>query len=327
MNPGRMDGALALAEGGADQQEHEEFRDAVLSGLARPRKAIPSTYFYDAEGSRLFERICELEEYYPTRTEIGILRDNAGAIAAALPERSLLVEFGSGASVKVRLLLDALDRPAGYVPIDISREHLLASAAALAADYPDIAVLPVCADFTRTFRLPRALPECPRVGFFPGSTIGNFHPHEAVRLLAGFAARLGRGGRLLIGADLKKDERILHAAYDDAQGVTAAFNRNLLVRINRELGGTFDPAAFAHRAVYDARTGRVEMHLVSPSAHSVRVAGRTFRFAAGETIHTENSYKYSVEDFHAIAAAAGWRPEAVWIDPAQLFSVHLLAVE
>lgn len=302
-----------------------EFRAAVLDGLSRPAKAIPSKFFYDAEGSALFERICELEEYYPTRTEMAILREHAAAIAAMLPAQAVLVEFGSGASAKVRLLLDALNSPACYVPIDISGEHLHEAARQLAADYPELPILPVCADFTRAFRLPERLPNGPRIGFFPGSTIGNFHPHDAASVLRGFARQLGTAGRLLIGVDLKKDERILHAAYNDGAGITAAFNLNLLARINRELDGTFALDGFRHRAIYNAAAGRIEMYLDSTRRQSAAAGGRTFRFAAGEAIHTENSYKYTVEDFGRIAAAAGWQPAAVWTDAAGLFSIHLLA--
>jgi dimethylhistidine N-methyltransferase len=303
------------------------FRTAVLSGLSRPVKQIPSKFFYDAEGSRLFEKICTLDEYYPTRAETEILTDRADEIAALLPEGMVLLEFGSGASLKVRLLLDALDRPRCYVPIDISREHLLAAANSLSRDYRTIPVSPVYADFTRPFRLPDAVPAGPRLGFFPGSTIGNFHPPEATHILARFAERLGPGGWLLIGVDLKKDHHILHAAYNDVAGVTAAFNLNLLTRINRELDGSFDLDGFRHRAVYNTDAGRIEMYLMSRHTQVASVAGRTFRFRAGESIHTENSYKYSLPEFSRLAVSAGYRPAAVWCDSAGLFSVHLLAVE
>lgn len=301
-----------------------EFRAAVVSGLAKLQKAIPSQFFYDAEGSHLFDHICTLPEYYPTRTEIAILRHNAAAIAAALPSRTVLVEYGSGASVKVRLLLNAL-KPAAYIPIDIARQHLHAAASVLAFDYPALAVMPVCADFTRHSALPRGLPPGPRVGFFPGSTIGNFHPADATRLLRRFRRQLGPQGSLLIGVDLKKDPAILHAAYNDAAGITAAFNRNLLVRANRELSASFDLETFAHYAFWNAPAGRIEMHLRSTVAQEVLVADRSFRFTAGETIHTENSYKYTMDEFRMRAVAAGFAPVAVWTDRAGLFSVHLLA--
>lgn len=303
-----------------------EFRAAVLGGLAKLQKAIPSQFFYDAEGSRLFDHICTLPEYYLTRTEIAILRQNAAAIATALPPRPVLVEYGSGASVKVRLLLNALERPAAYIPIDISRQHLQAAASVLAFDYPGLVVMPVCADFTRPSTLPPGVPLGPRVGFFPGSTIGNFHPADATRLLRRIHRQLGPRGSLLIGVDLKKDPAILHAAYNDAAGVTAAFNRNLLVRANRELSASFDIEAFAHHAFWNAMGGRIEMHLRSTMAQKVLVAGRPFRFAAGETIHTENSYKYTLDEFNICAVAAGFIPAAVWTDPAGLFSVQLLTV-
>jgi dimethylhistidine N-methyltransferase len=319
----RSAGSLTLE---AEVDATEEFRTAVLTGLSRPHKQIPSKFFYDAEGSRLFERICELDEYYPTRAETEILAEKAGAIASLLPRGVVLLEFGSGASVKVRLLLDALDRPACYVPIDISREHLLAAAESLSRDYPELAVSPLYADFTHPFRLPKTLPDGPRLGFFPGSTIGNFHPPEATRMLARFADRLGSAGWLLIGVDLKKDPRVLHAAYNDSTGITAAFNLNLLARINRELGGTFDLDGFRHRAVYDAEAGRIEMYLTSRHAQSARVDGRVFHFRAGESIHTENSYKYSLAEFRDLAVAAGYLPAAFWCDSQALFSVHLLTV-
>lgn len=304
----------------------EPFLDAVLDGLSRPHKEIPCKFFYDANGSRLFERICELDEYYPTRTELDILAEHGDVLASLLPARPLLVEFGSGASVKIRRLLDALDRPAGYVPIDISRDHLLDAAAQVAADYPDMPVRPVHADFTRPFHLPDDLPEGPRIGFFPGSTIGNFHPANAVRMLEDFAAALAARCWLLVGVDLKKEPRILHAAYNDAAQVTAAFNLNLLARINRELDGNFDLDGFRHQATYNAAAGRIEMYLVSCREQQVRVGGRRFHFRTDERIHTENSYKYTLDEFRLIAVAAGYSPVAAFTDPRQLFSVHLLVV-
>jgi L-histidine N-alpha-methyltransferase len=319
----RAAGSLTLE---AEVDATEEFRTAVLTGLSRPHKQIPSKFFYDAEGSRLFERICELDEYYPTRAETEILTEEAGAIASLLPRGVVLLEFGSGASVKVRLLLDALDRPACYVPIDISREHLLAAAESLSRDYPELTVSPLHADFTRPFRLPKTLPDGPRLGFFPGSTIGNFHPPQVKRMLTRFADRLGSAGWLLIGVDLKKDPRILHAAYNDPTGVTAAFNLNLLARINRELGGTFDLDGFRHRALYNADAGRIEMYLTSRRAQTARVDGRVFHFRAGESIHTENSYKYSLTEFRDLAVAAGYLPAGLWCDAQALFSVQLFFI-
>ena len=304
--------------------ERSEFREAVLSGLGQAPKAVSCKYFYDEEGSRLFERICELPEYYPTRTELGILQAHAADMARAIGRDAVLVEFGSGASVKVRLLLDALTAPQAYIPVDISREHLLASASALAADYPALTVVPVCADYTAGFPLPEAAAGAAPVAFFPGSTIGNFDPGEARAFLGRVARLVGPGGGLLIGVDLKKDTAILHAAYNDSAGVTAAFNLNLLKRINRELDGDFDLARFEHRAVYDPGKGRIEMHIASRETQTVRVDGHRFAFAADETIHTENSYKYGIAGFHALASEAGFEARNVWTDPAHLFSVHYL---
>jgi len=299
------------------------FRDAVLCGLARARKAIPCKFFYDARGSWLFEEICQLPEYYPTRTEIAILEENSSDIAAQMGSHCRLIEFGSGASQKVRILLRALDRPAAYVPVDISREHLRDAAASLAEDFPSVPVIAVCADYTRPFSLP-PLPGArgKRVGFFPGSTIGNFEPDAAVAFLANYASVLGPGGEMLIGVDLKKDSEILDAAYNDRAGVTAAFNLNLLERINRELDGDLDIDQFEHVAFYNEAEGRVEIYIRSLPDQEARIAGRRFCFAKDELTHTEYSYKYSVEEFRALAADAGFRPVDTWTDPAELFSVH-----
>ncbi len=304
----------------------EEFRAAVLAGLSQPQKALPCKFFYDFEGSRLFDRICELPEYYPTRTESRILAKHAGAIARLVGPRARLVEFGSGAGIKIRLLLCALDRPAGYIPVDISRLHLLAAASSLARDFPHLAIAPICADYTRAFALPTLAGEAPAatVGFFPGSTIGNFTPEEARLFLAGARHLLGPGSSMIVGVDLRKDEDVLVRAYDDAAGVTAAFNLNLLRRINRELGGTFQLDQFAHRARWNDELGRMEMHLVSRRAQTVEIGGERFAFKDGETIHTENSHKYTCDQFQALARAAGYAPKAVWTDEAELFSVHLL---
>lgn len=302
--------------------QNNAFLADVLDGLSRPRKSLPCKYFYDREGSALFDAICTLDEYYPTRTETALLHDRAAEIAGLAGRGATLVELGSGSSVKVRILLDALDAPAMYVPVDISREHLIAAASRLAGDYPAVTVVPVAADYVRGFALPRGVRPERAVVFFPGSTIGNFRPAEALMFLRGLGERLGLGTRLLIGVDLRKDRRVLEAAYNDAAGVTAAFNMNLLARINRELSGTFDLTRFAHRAHYDPLRGRIEMHLESLAPQTVRVAGRPFRFAAGETIHTENSYKYSVGGFRRLAARAGWRTERSWTDADSLFSLH-----
>jgi dimethylhistidine N-methyltransferase len=303
----------------------ESFRDAVIAGLGREPKSLPCKFFYDARGSALFEKICELPEYYLTRTEIAILDRFAADIAAQLGPHCRLIELGSGASQKVRILLEALDKPAAYVAVDISREQLRQSAARLAADFPKLAVVAVCADYTRPFELPPLPgPDGKRVGFFPGSTIGNFEPQQVVAFLTDWAALLGPGGEMLIGVDLKKDPKILNAAYNDKAGMNAAFNLNLLTRINRELGGDFDIDRFAHVAFYNEAEGRVELYLKSLAEQSVTIAGQRFRFAAGELIHTENSYKYAIDEFRGLAAVAGFEAIHTWTDRHQLFSVHYL---
>ncbi len=301
----------------------DDFGDVVTRGLRQDSKFIASKYFYDKVGSQLFDEICLLDEYYPTRTEVAILRANAPAIAGMIGPRAHVIELGSGASEKIRILLDALPLPVRYSPIDISREHIEAAAEVLAARYPDIEVAPICADFTR----PIAFPETEgmvRMAFFPGSTIGNFSRRGAKEFLELIAEELGAGAGLLIGVDLRKDPAILHAAYNDERGVTAAFNLNVLARINRELGGTFDLDGFAHDAPYLEAEGRVEMHLVSLKDQTAEVHGETFHFAQGERIHTENSHKYSIEEFQQLAATAGWQARQVWTDAADLFSVHFL---
>lgn len=304
----------------------EQLRRDVLEALGRrPQKELPTQYLYDARGSALFDRICDLPEYYPTRTELGIMERDAAAMARGIGLQALVIEYGSGSSVKTRRLLEALREPAGCVLVDISREHLLRSASRLAASFPHVEVLPVCADFTAPFAVPR--PQAAvrrRVVYFPGSTIGNFLPEAATRLLRQMATQVGPGGGLLIGTDLQKDPAVLEAAYNDAQGVTAAFNKNLLRRINRELGADFRLDAFEHRAIYDAERGRIEMLLISREVQEVRVAGRRFAFATGETIRTEYSHKYTIDGFHRMAGGAGWRAEDVWVDPQALFAVHLL---
>ncbi len=296
------------------------FRADVLAGLSLPRKRLPSKYFYDAVGSRLFERITELPEYYPTRTELGIMRRHADAMAARLGPDCLLIELGAGALTKVRLLLDRLDSPAGFVPVDVSGEHLREAAAALAEDYPALAIEPVVADFTGTFEVPEA-PGARKVVYFPGSTLGNFDPHEADGLLRRIARLVGPGGGLLLGVDLRKDPAVLERAYDDAAGVTAAFNRNLLVRIDRELGGDFDAESFRHVAFYDPERSRVEMHLVTDVARRVRVGTSTFAFLPGESIHTENSHKYDVAELAARAEGCGLRLDEAWTDARDYFAV------
>jgi dimethylhistidine N-methyltransferase len=317
-----MFSGVRLAQDGLAQAS--DFEADVLAGLARGRKSVPPKHFYDAEGSRLFEAITELAEYYPTRTEIALLRDAASEMAAEIPDRAALVEFGSGASVKTRVLLDAAPQLAVYAPIDISGAALDAAARAIRADYPKLEVAPLREDFTRALELPAAAKGRPVAGFFPGSTIGNFTPDEASAFLSAARRLLGEGAAFFVGIDLKKDRATLEAAYDDALGVTAAFNKNLLVRINRELGGDFDLDAFAHRAVWNEGEGRIEMHLMSLKDQAVTIAGRTFRFSAGETLHTENSYKFTIEGFGELAAGAGWRLERRWVSAHPAFAVVLL---
>lgn len=307
------------------QPPPEDFRAVVMDGLVRSPKRLPPKFFYDARGSHLFDAITELPEYYPTRTEIGLLRRHGREMAEQLGHGLLLMELGSGSDVKIRVLLGAL-RPAAYMPIDISGEHLQRSARAIARDHPEIQVHAVCADYSRPLQLPVVTPAYPRAAFFPGSSIGNFEPDQARALLGGIAELVGPGGRLLVGVDMKKDAGMLHAAYNDARGVTAAFNLNLLARINRELGADFDLAAYRHRAFYDAGRGRVEMRLRAESAQRVHIDGRHYDFRAGEELHTENSYKYSLAEFRALAAGAGFVSERVWQDEQALFSVHCLRV-
>jgi dimethylhistidine N-methyltransferase len=306
--------------------ELTQFAAEVHAGLAHRPKRIPPQFFYDAAGSALFERICELPEYYPTRCEVEILERHAGDIAARLGTETLLVEFGSGSDRKIRLLLPAL-APRIYMPIDISKAHLKQAARQIARDFPNLAVHAVCADYGELRHLPHHPPGLAVTAFFPGSTIGNLEPLAARRFLHRIAGLVGHGGWLLIGVDLKKDRAILDAAYDDAAGVTAEFNANLLRRMNRELDADFDLARFRHRAFYNEHAGRVEMHLVSTCAQTVRVAGRTYAFDAGETIHTENSYKYGIEEFAQLAGGAGFATREVWTDTGRRFSVHLLQVE
>ena len=305
----------------------ESFLHDVLSGLSRPQKTIPPKYFYDEIGSRLFDQICEVEEYYPTRTEMAIMQENIEEIALQIGPEVLLVEYGSGSSLKTRILLENLDRLAGYVPIDISREHLYQSADSLTRDFPHIPVYPLHADYSTPVVLPVDRADFKRtVFFFPGSTIGNFNPDEALAFLQRISSSAGRGGGLLIGADLQKDPRVLEAAYNDKQGITAAFNKNVLVRINRELGGDFDVDGFKHNALYNDEAGRIEMHLVSQRKQTVRIAGQNFEFEHGETIHTENSHKYTLPQFAALAKRADFKVSRLWTDPRCFFSINYLTV-
>ncbi len=307
--------------------EESQFARDVLAGLTARPKWLSPKYFYDRAGAQLFEEITALPEYYPTRCELAILRDNAAAIARFVPDGAALIEFGSGSSKKARLLLAAASQVAAYVPVDISSEMLAAEADELRRDHPRLMVLPLETDFTKPFRLPAAVAAMPRAGFFPGSTIGNFEPHEACSFLRHAGRILGKGATLIIGVDLVKDAKLLNAAYDDAAGVTAKFNLNLLTRINRELDGTFDLDSFSHEAFYNSERRRIEMHLASKKRQKARVCGRVIDFRAGETIHTENSYKYTLESFGALARGSGWTPVAVWTDADKYFSVQALVAQ
>jgi dimethylhistidine N-methyltransferase len=315
--------APALAEASLDERT-SAFAGAVIDDLSQHPKRLSPKYFYDAAGSELFEQITQLPEYYPTRTELSILRDRGGAISAIVPKGSALVEFGAGATTKVRLLLQECAFGA-YVPVDISGDFLKAQADVLRQDFPTLNVYPVTADITAPFALPEQIAGMPKVGFFPGSTLGNFEPHEACAFLRSARNILGQDAQMVIGVDLEKDERVLYEAYNDKAGVTARFNLNVLHRINRELGGNFDTGAFTHRAIYNRDHHRIEMHLISRKAQTVRVLGRSFSFRTGESIHTENSYKYSLDRFTALARGSGWTPRASWTDNAGMFSVHALA--
>lgn len=303
------------------------FRRDVLTGLSESPKRISSKYLYDARGSRLFEQICTLPEYYLTRTELAIMEADAAEMAAEIGPDAVVIEYGSGSSLKTRLLLDALDDPAAYVPVDISREHLQESAASVAEDYPSLNVVPVCADFTERLELPPSVEEGGRrIVYFPGSTIGNFTPERSRRLLRNIRMVCGPRGGLLLGFDLQKDPAILQAAYDDAAGVTARFSLNLLHRINRELGANFDVAAFHHRATYNEEAGRIEIELVSQRRQTVTIAGREFDFDEGEPISTEFCHKYSLEGIGQLASDGGFDVSRVWTDERQWFGVGLLTI-
>lgn len=302
----------------------DDFAASVIEGLSRRQKTLPCRFFYDARGSCLFEEITQLPEYYPTRTEIEILQGCAAEIVDGFSSGDVLVEFGSGSSLKTEILLDRIADRITYVPLDVSEAALADATARLQARYPALKIRPLVADFSNLSKLPHEYSRSRKAGFFPGSTIGNLPPKDAVTLLSSFRSVLGDRGRLIIGVDLKKDPRALISAYNDSAGVTAAFNLNLLARINRELDGTFDIAAFQHRALYNPRAGRIEMHLVSVRTQDVTAAGRRFHFAEGETIHTENSYKYTVPEFRELAAKAGWTQNRLWTDDREQFSVHEL---
>jgi dimethylhistidine N-methyltransferase len=302
----------------------DDFGASLLSGLSKPRKTLPCRFLYDALGSELFEEITTLEEYYLTRAEISILERCGVAITVERGDEAVLVEFGSGSSRKSEILLRAMPRLAAYAPIDLAESALAAARARLAQRFESLDVRPIAADFRGGVTLPDDLRGLRKIGFFPGSTIGNFTPGEGVRVLGAMRLALSPDGVLIVGVDLKKDARLLLRAYNDSKGVTAAFNLNLLKRANRELGADFDISAFRHEAIYNPMEGRIEMHLVSEKEQRVTVGGRDFRFFVEETIHTENSYKFSIEQFRATARLAGWSPQRVWLDDDNLFSVHEL---
>jgi L-histidine Nalpha-methyltransferase len=306
------------------EQGQAEFARAVLAGFASTPRSIPCRFFYDAVGSELFEEIAKLEEYYPTRVEASLLETYRAEIAALIGPSRVLIEFGSGSSRKTSLLIGALGKIPAYIPIDIAAESLNEAAGWLSEQHPGLNILPLIADFTKTRALPQIARRRKKLGFFSGSTIGNLTHNEARAFLANAARLLGKGSVFLIGVDLKKPLSILIPAYNDAKGVTAAFNLNLLGRINRELGGDIDLTRFAHDAVYNEKDGRIEMYLVSLARQSVHVLGRTFTFAEGERIHTENSHKYTVAEFQTLASVSGWQPVKAWTDKDQLFSLHLL---
>ena len=305
--------------------ELDNFRQTVLHGLAHEHKQIPPKFFYDERGSQLFEAILEQPEYYIPHVEKQLYRDHAAEIATLIGEESVLIEPGSGSCEKVQLLLEAL-RPAAYVPMDISGDFLRQATAALGEAFPWLHVHAACLDFTREFKLPQDVPQGRRVVFIPGSSLGNFDLPDAQHFLFNLAQLVGKGGGLLIGVDRKKAKAVLETAYNDAAGITAAFNLNLLTRINHELSGTFDLSQFAHYACYNEAMGRIEMHLTSLIAQRVQVSGKTFPFAAGERIHTENSYKYHPTEFITLASAAGFSCEQYWTDADNLFGLYYCTV-
>lgn len=302
----------------------EDFRADILAGLARPQKRLPSKYLYDDDGSQLFEDICTAPEYYPTRTERKLLGELMPELDKLVEPGTVMVEFGSGACVKTRLVLNDVSGISAYVPIEICESWVMDIAQELREEYSGLKVFPVAGDFMTPVTLPGELDGAPRLGFFPGSTIGNLTVDEAVKFLQVARACLGPKGRLLLGVDMQKDIDTLLAAYDDAGGITRDFNQNLLVRINRELEGGFDLKLFRHRAKWNDEAKRVEMHLESRIDQTVPVAGQDFAFAEGETIHTENSHKYTVEGFAELAGRAGWRIAKSWISPPPQFAVMLL---
>ena len=297
------------------------FLEDVVEGLSQPRKSLPPKYFYDAAGSRLFERICRLREYYPTRLEVSITKKNLREIGRFAGKGCALLEYGTGEGIKTRLLIAAL-RPTLYAPVDISEDALERAVARLARAFPRLRIVPVRGDFSRPLDIPPLPDGARRVVYFPGSTIGNLTPDEAHAFLKMTRAQVGARGAMIVGVDLKKDANVLHAAYNDREGVTSAFNLNLLARINRELGADFDLRRFAHYAFYEPTSGRIEMHLVSTARQTVSIGAHRLSFERGESIHTENSYKYSIPEFQALAERAGFRPAKVWTDARSWFSVH-----
>lgn len=313
---------MSAGTSATSQSVNQEFRQDVISGLSQSRKTLPCKYFYDARGSALFDRICELEEYYPTRTELEIMEQHIDSIADAIGRDCALIEFGSGSSLKTKLLLDHLSPYISYLPVDISGEHLAKTVSELQDSYPELEILPIEADFTQPIE-ETLLPQTPtrRVVYFPGSTIGNFTQREAVRLLQQMRKLAGEDGSLIVGIDLIKDVSVLEAAYNDDEGVTAAFNLNLLTRIQAELDGDLDIGRFRHAAVWNDEYSRIEMHLVSECEQSLTVDGESFSFRADETIHTENSHKYSLESFRTMAAECGLKIKDIWTDSREWFAV------
>jgi L-histidine Nalpha-methyltransferase len=297
----------------------------VLEGLKKTPKELSPVWFYDELGSFLFDSICDLPEYYITRTELQIMRGHADEMATHIGPNAALIELGSGTSLKTRLLLDRLMTPTAYIPVDIAREHLLDAAGMLARDYTDLRIIPVCADFTQPFDLPSAVfSASKRVVYFPGSTLGNFKRAEALALLNRMRELIGKSGAVLIGIDLRKDPQVLERAYDDSSGVTAEFNLNALRHLNRELGSDFDLSAFEHYAVWVEDESRIEMHLVSKRDQTVHIAGEDVKIKRGEHLRTEYCHKYTLEGFADLAAMAGLSVSRVWTDPEQKFSVQLL---
>ena len=316
-------GSIRISEQ-ADGDGLLDFEAAVVDGLSKVRKSLPCRFFYDERGSQLFEAITLLPEYYPTRTEIEILREHADEIVASIPGNAVILEFGSGSSTKTEILLEHCPPTVTYVPIDVSPSALAEARQRLARRFPALTVTPVIGSFTDPIDLPPTLRSRPRMGFFPGSTIGNWTPEEALTLLRSLRDMLKVNGRMIVGVDLKKDAQTLVRAYNDSAGVTAAFNLNILARINRELGSAIDVASFRHEAIYDPRQGRIEMHLVSIREQTIGICGRRFHFLAGERVHTENSYKYTVPEFQELSRRAGWLTGSVWTDAGSQFSIHEL---